>query len=38
MKRPKILHVDEKPPILLDGLEKLGFENVISYETPQLKL
>ena len=34
MKRPKILHVDENHPILLDGLEKLGFENVISYETP----
>ena len=34
MKKPKILHVDENHPILLDGLEKLGFENVISYETP----
>ena len=34
MKRPKILHVDKNHPILLDGLEKLGFENVISYETP----
>ena len=34
MKRPKILHVDENHPILLDELEKLGFENVISYQTP----
>ncbi len=34
MKRPKILHVDENHPILLDDLEKLGFENVISYQTP----
>ena len=33
MKRPKILHVDENHPILLDDLEKLGFENVISYQT-----
>ena len=34
MKRPKVLHVDENHPILIDGLEKLGFENIIEYETP----
>ena len=34
MKRPKILHVDKNHPILIDGLEKLGFENIISYKTP----
>ena len=32
MKRPKVLHVDENHPILIDGLEKLGFENIIEYE------
>ena len=34
MKRPKILHVDKNHPILIVGLEKLGFENIISYKTP----
>ena len=34
MKRPKILHVDKNHPILTVGLEKLGFENIISYKTP----
>ena len=34
MKRPKVLHVDENHPILIDGLEKLGFENIIEHETP----
>jgi len=31
MKKPKVLHVDENHPLLIEGLEKLGFENVIAY-------
>ena len=30
----KILHVDENHPLLLEGLEALGYENVLAYNTP----
>ena len=30
----KVLHVDENHPVLLEGLEALGYENVLAYETP----
>lgn len=36
MSKPKVLHIDENHPVLIDGLEKLGFENVIAY-TDSLK-
>jgi len=31
MNAPKILHVDENHPLLLEGLESLGFENRLAY-------
>ena len=34
----KILHLDENHPLLLEGLEKLGYENVLAYDTPLNKL
>jgi len=34
MTQRKILHVDENHPLLLEGLEALGYENVLAYDTP----
>ena len=34
MNAPKILHVDENHPLLLEGLESLGFENQLAYTVP----
>ena len=34
MTLPKILHVDQNHPLLLKGLEVLGYENVLAYSTP----
>ena len=34
MTQPKILHVDQNHPLLLKGLEALGYENVLAYSTP----
>ena len=34
MTQPKILHVDENHPLLLEGLDALGYENVLAYSTP----
>lgn len=34
MTQHKILHVDENHPLLLEGLEALGYENVLAYNTP----
>jgi len=31
MSKPKVIHIDKNHPVLMDGLEKLGFENVIAY-------
>ena len=33
MTKPKVLHLDENHPILLKGLEDLGYENVLSYSS-----
>ena len=29
-----VLHVDENHPLLLEGLEKIGYENHLAYDTP----
>lgn len=29
-----VLHVDENHPLLLEGLEKIGYENNLAYDTP----
>ncbi|MFQ3341773.1 MAG: D-3-phosphoglycerate dehydrogenase [Flavobacteriaceae bacterium] len=34
MKKSLILHVDENHPLLLEGLEKLGYKNTLAYITP----
>ena len=34
MNPSKILHVDENHPLLLEGLEDLGYQNVLAYKTP----
>ena len=34
MKAPLILHVDENHPLLVEGLETLGYKNILAYETP----
>jgi D-3-phosphoglycerate dehydrogenase len=34
MKAPLILHVDENHPLLIEGLETLGYKNILAYETP----
>jgi len=34
MVRPKILHIDENHPLLLDGLERLGYHNILAYKIP----
>ncbi len=38
MKKPRILHVDENHPLLIEGLKDMGYENVIEYNTPLEKL
>ena len=38
MRKPLILHVDENHPLLIKGLNDMGFENVIEYNTPLEKL
>jgi D-3-phosphoglycerate dehydrogenase len=30
----KVLHVDENHPVLVTGLERLGYENIMAYKTP----
>ncbi|MDB4227378.1 2-hydroxyacid dehydrogenase [Flavobacteriaceae bacterium] len=34
MNAPLILHVDENHPLLVEGLETLGYKNILAYETP----
>lgn len=34
MKAPLILHVDKNHPLLAEGLETLGYKNILAYETP----
>lgn len=34
MNKPKILHVDENHPLLLEGLKSLGYDNHLAYDTP----
>ena len=34
----KILHIDENHPLLIEGLEKLGYENILAYDAPLNKL
>ena len=34
MKVPLILHIDENHPLLVEGLEILGYKNIIAYKTP----
>ena len=34
MKKPRVLHVDENHPLLLEGLKNLGYENTLAYNTP----
>ena len=34
MNAPLILHVDENHPLLVEGLETLGYKNTLAYETP----
>jgi D-3-phosphoglycerate dehydrogenase len=38
MIKPKVLHIDENHPLLLDGLESLGYQNILAYDTPLSKL
>ena len=38
MVRPKILHIDENHPLLLDGLERLGYHNILAYKIQRTKL
>lgn len=34
MSRPKVLHIDKNHHLLLEGLESLGYKNVLAYDTP----
>ena len=34
MSRPKVLHIDKNHDLLLEGLESLGYKNVLAYDTP----
>ena len=34
MSRPKVLHIDKNHHLLLDGLETLGYRNILAYDTP----
>jgi D-3-phosphoglycerate dehydrogenase len=34
MSRPKVLHIDKNHNLLLEGLESLGYKNVLAYDTP----
>ena len=34
MSRPKVLHIDKNHDLLLEGLESLGYKNVLAYNTP----
>ncbi|GGE08611.1 2-hydroxyacid dehydrogenase [Psychroflexus salis] len=36
--KPKILHIDENHPLLVNQLHELGFENVEAYQTPKEEL
>ena len=34
MSRPKVLHIDKNHDLLLEGLESLGYKNILAYDTP----
>ncbi len=34
MNNPKVLHIDKNHHLLIDGLESLGYQNILAYNTP----